>query len=148
MPCLTVSDWISLGIAILTGVGVSVIWKQTSKLAQQLTLQLFSDYTKRYQDIILHFPEDVNSRDFVLAGRKDYEQTMRYMRTYEDLCYEEWHLHTRKLIDDDIWKDWKSGIETAFSKPAFQQAWQVIKPDSKFGGTFEQFIEECIRVPL
>lgn len=148
MFCLTVSEWIGLATAFATSLGVYIIWKQTSKLANQLTLQLFADYTKRYQDIMLNFPEDVNSHNFVLNGRKDYEHTMRYMRPYVDLCYEEWCLHTRKLIDNNTWKVWKGGIETAFTKPAFQQAWQVLKPDSEFDGTFKQFIEECIHGPL
>jgi hypothetical protein len=109
-----------------------VVYFQLRKLSQQITLQNFSDYTKRYQSIILHFPEDVNVSDFVLKGRADYDQTMRY-------------LHRNKLIDLKIWSVWRSGIATALSKPSFQQAWQIVKADTRFGPDFEAFMDQCMR---
>lgn len=145
---MTNSDWIALGsaVATLAGVFVSVfaLWKQMGKLSTQLMIQQFSDYTKRYQDIILHFPEDINEQSFALASRSDYDQTMRYMRAYFDLCFEEWYLNTRKLIDEKIWSAWESGMATAFSKPAFRQAWAVIMKSSNYGGEFEQFVEALV----
>lgn len=144
---MTYSDWIALFSAIVTIIGVFFVWCQTKKIAQQLTLQHFSDYTKRYQEIMLNFPEDINSEAFVLIGRDDYDKTMRYLRAYFDLCYEEWYLNNRSLVDKniDIWDVWKSGMETAFSKTAFCQAWKVIQGDSKFGSEFSAFIDACIR---
>jgi hypothetical protein len=64
---------------------------------------------------------------------------MRYMRAYFDMCYEQWFLNTRKLLDGKIWADWKLGMGSAFSKPAFRQAWRIIKEDSNFGFGFEGF---------
>lgn len=143
---MTTSEWIALGsgIAALGGVLVSVIalWKQMRKLTNQLMIQQFSDYTKRYQEIILHFPEGINENSFVLTDRKDYDQVMRYMRAYFDMCYEQWLLNTRKLLDEKMWADWKSGMGSAFSKPAFRQAWRIIKEDSNFGIGFEGFVNE------
>src|SRR5262245_54198538 len=77
--------------------------KQLAKLSQQLTLQHFADYTKRYQEIILKFPEDINEPAFKLQGRNDYSATMRQMRAYFDLCFEEWYLNSQGLIDAKIW---------------------------------------------
>jgi len=143
--CLGTSDWIALTGVIATGAGVLVIWKQTSRLADQLKLQHFSDYTKRYQEIILCFPEDVNSEKFVLEGRKDYASVMRHMRAYLDLCFEEWHLNQENVIDSGTWRLWSSGMKTAFSKTAFQQAWERIKKDTEYGAGFEGYIELLIR---
>ena len=144
MACLTTSDWIALATMAATASGVCVVWLQTGKLSKQLTLQNFADYTKRYQEIILNFPEDINSETFILSGRDDYNKTMRYMRTYTDLCYEEWYLSNHKLIDKHVWQIWKGGMETAFSKSAFQQAWNLIKEDTKFGIEFESFIDSLL----
>lgn len=143
---MCVSDWIDLLSAIATIGGVFVVLCQTKKISQQLTLQHFSDYTKRYQEIILNFPEDINSATFVLIGRDDYNKTMRYLRAYLDLCYEEWYLNECALIDKniDIWNIWKGGMETAFSKTAFHQAWEIIRTDSNFGVAFSEFIDSCI----
>ena len=82
----------------------------------------FPDYTKRYQEIILDFPENVNRPDFELANVPDRDKTMRYMRAYFDLCFEEFYLNKEGLIDSKIWQVWRSGITFAFSKAAFGQA--------------------------
>lgn len=140
MCALNTGEWISLVSALATAGGVWVVWYQTGKISKQLKLQNFSDYTKRYQEIILHFPEDINNPQFVLAGREDYNTTMRYMRAYFDICYEEWHLHSHSLMDDETWSVWRSGMKTAFSKPAFKQAWEIVRRDSQFGSEFENFV--------
>ena len=66
---------------------------------------------------------------------------MRYMRAYFDLSYEEWFLQRKGLIDARFWGVWRVGIKTAMSKPAFKQAWEIIKSDGRFGKEFEDFIE-------
>jgi hypothetical protein len=32
------------------------------------------------------------------------------MRVYFDLCFEEWHLHERRLIREDVWRVWDQGM--------------------------------------
>ncbi|MGQ0486372.1 MAG: hypothetical protein ACT4SY_13600 [Hyphomicrobiales bacterium] len=136
--------------ALGTWAAVVVVWCQLSSVGQQVKLQAaqiklqnYADYTKRYQEIILHFPESINMPTFQLTKlrrKEDRDQTMRYMRAYFDLCFEEWDLNNRSLIDKETWKVWKSGIEFAFSKSAFKQARQTIQVDSKFGKEFEEFV--------
>lgn len=135
------TDWVPLLNVLVTAIGVVVVYSQLRQLSRQIELQHFSDYTKRYQEIILHFPEDINSLDFVLTGRSDYTSTMRYLRAYFDLCFEEWYLHNKQFINRDTWSLWKGGIETALSKPAFQQGWLLVKTDTRFGKQFEAFID-------
>jgi hypothetical protein len=112
-------------------------------LRKQLMLQTFSDYTKRYQEIILHFPEEINQTDFDLFSRDDKSSVMRYMRVYYDLCFEEYYLSKRKLIDERTWNDWREGMEFAFSKSAFQQAWQLIKKDTQYKQDFCALVEKA-----
>jgi len=136
-------------IAALAGVGVAVIallW-QMRALRKQLALQTYSDYTKRYQEIILHFPEEINQDDFDLSSRTDRPKVMRYMRAYFDLCFEEYDLSERKLIPTQIWQSWLGGIEFALSKPAFRQAWDQIKADTQYRDWMRQrfLLRPCIR---
>jgi len=137
---LYTGDWIAL-----VGVGIAIIallWQMRS-LRKQLMLQTFSDYTKRYQEIILHFPEEINQTDFDLSSRDDKSSVMRYMRVYYDLCFEEYYLSKRKLIDERTWNDWREGMEFAFSKSAFQQAWQLIKKDTQYKQDFCALVEKA-----
>lgn len=140
LSLLDFGHWIALA-----GVATAVIalWWQIRSLRKQLLIQTFSDYTKRYQDIVLHFPEEINQMDFDLSSRGDRSQVMRYMRAYYDLCFEEFDLSRRKLIDRKVWDSWRDGMEFAFSKPAFQQAWEQIKADTRYPEEFNSLVEKA-----
>ncbi len=139
---LQLSDAIQL-MTLATAIGgIVLVVSQLRILNRQLKLQIYADYTKRYQEIILHFPEDINSPSFSLDGRSDYEKTMRYMRVYFDLCYEEWDLYRKGLIPNDLWSSWEAGMKTAMTKTAFKQAWDVVEATSYYGGVFESFMQQ------
>ncbi len=116
---------------------------QSHSTRKQVKLQNFIEYTKRYQEIILNFPENINEENFSFEelDKTTKNKAMRYMRAYFDLCFEEYTLHDKKFIDNDLWSIWKGGMEFAFSKSAFQQAWKVIEKDTKFGEKFEAFVQ-------
>jgi hypothetical protein len=93
---------------------------------------------------LLDFPEDINEPSFELrqrAEREKYDQTMRAIRSYFDLCFEEWDLHQKGLIDPEFWATWEAGMKTAMSKASFKQAWEIVKQDSVFGPRFEAFFD-------
>lgn len=121
--------------------------KQFEVFSQQLRLSFFADYTKRYQEIILNFPETINEPNFSFDGlEKDVrDKTIRYMRAYFDLCSEEFHLNQKLHIDEDVWKIWKSGIEFAFKKKAFQDAWLIIIKDTIYSEEFIAWINAEIK---
>jgi len=146
---LSAGDWIAIAGAGVALVGVAVaavaLWVQIRALRKQLVLQTYSDYTKRYQEIILHFPEDINQSDFDLSSRDDRSDVMRYMRAYYDLCYEEHDLSKRRLIDKQIWLSWLGGMQFALSKPAFRQAWEQIKTDTQYAEDFCLLVDESLK---
>jgi hypothetical protein len=116
-----VGNLIATGAAL---VAIAALIYQSISTRKQIKLQNFIEYTKRYQEIVLNFPEGINRKDFVISKLPDDQQcrTMRYMRAYVDLCFEEYTLHERGFIDNDLWSIWEGGMKTAFSKPAFQEA--------------------------
>lgn len=69
------------------------------------------------------------------------------MRAYFDLCSEEYYLWKNKNVDEDTWKEWESGIKFTFSKPAFKQAWSVVKLDTIYYGEFSNYINDRILEP-
>ena len=133
-------DWITLiGVAI----AAFALWWQIRSLRKQLLVQTFSDYTKRYQDIILKFPEDINEPDFNMEAKENKDEIMRAMRAYFDLSWEEYYLYDIKLLDKKLWKTWKEGMEFAFSKKAFRQAWVKIKNDTQYVKEFVDLVEKA-----
>lgn len=95
-------DWIQMGllVAALITIFVSSYWssktiKETQKRAKkQYEFQFFAEYTKRYQDLILQMPKDIDTSSIY---NKDIDV---YMRLYFDLCSEEYYLHSEGVIDD------------------------------------------------
>ena len=137
------SDIIQLGIMLLTaGALFFMIWN----FRKQLQLNFFAEYTKRYQEIFLNFPESINQEDFDFEKLSEGERskTLRYMRVYFDLCSEEYFLWKSGYIDKKTWKEWESGIKYAFSKIAFRLGWARVKMDSIFYKDFSLFVKNCM----
>ncbi len=152
--CTSIYNWITslnangVGNLIASGtavVAIAGLILQSRSTRKQVKLQNFIEYTKRYQEIVLNFPENINRQDFQIDSVEPQElkdKTMRYMRAYVDLCFEEYTLHKKGFIDEDLWSIWNGGMETAFSKPAFQQAWAVIQQDTEYGNEFYEFAND------
>lgn len=148
--CLSLGDWIQISTVAIAAIGVIIAIcaniNQLNTFNKQLKLNFFSDYTKRYQEILLNFPENVNDEDFSLEKlkRKEYNKTLRYMRAYFDLCSEEFYLNSKKYIDDEVWRVWEGGITFALSKTAFQQSWKVINKDTQYDNNFKKWVKTQI----
>ena len=93
---------------------------------KQDRLSLFVEYTKRYQEIMLHFPSDCNL-DFSKIPDEEKDEILRYMRAYLDLCSEELHLYKVHKISKRVWKEWASGIDSTLQNDFFRNCWNEIK---------------------
>jgi hypothetical protein len=140
MDWLNIPNIISFIMALIAVIALVV---QNRAAAKQVRLQNFIEYTKRYQDIILNFPETINESTFMLDTLSEdvRAKTMRYMRACFDLCYEEFVLHEKKFIYDEFWEIWKDGMKAAFGKHAFKEAWQKISKDTSFSSQFVDFVK-------
>jgi len=126
------------------------IYLQYRLMNKQLMIQNYAEYTKRYQSIVINFPENINEKDFSYDSLNDEirNKTMRYMRAYFDLCSEEFFLKSMNLLNKKIWKEWESGMRYAFTKTAFQSAWREIIKDTAFSKGFKEFAENAIQNKL
>jgi len=118
-------------IATIIGVLIAAIsvfiafWTIKNEIKKQRDIsqqRFFAEYTKRYQEIILHLPEDLDNVT-VLEDK----ETKRYLRVYFDLCSEEYFLYTKGHINEEDWKEWKDGMKSAFHKKAILEYWQKRK---------------------
>jgi hypothetical protein len=143
---MNTNDYIQIGTGFITAFGIYVAIRANSKQFEALRLQLklnfFADYTKRYQEIILNFPENINESDFSFEAltQEQRNRTLRYMRAYFDLCSEEFYLRQEGHIDDKVWHLWEGGIRFAFTKKAFRDGWEKVTKDTRYGKDFEQWV--------
>lgn len=134
--CTCLNYWLQWASIIIPSCGLIIAIRQFSR---QQRINLFANYTKRYHDIILHFPENINDKNFTPDQSEKWDATLRYMRVYFDLCLEEYSL--KKDIGAQNWQNWQNGIESACSKPAFQFAWKKIKQDTQYPQNFTVWID-------
>jgi hypothetical protein len=135
---------------VVSIIGVLIIafalWFTVRSIRKQLQLNFYSEYTKRYQEIILNFPESINKECFRFdsLSKDEREKTLRYMRAYFDLCSEEYFLKRQKNLDDATWNEWKTGMQFTFSKSAFRQAWKILRLDTIYYREFTKFVNDTI----
>ena len=113
---------------------------------KQLELQNFMEYTRRYQEIMLNLPGSIGTAKFQYAEPKSkkYDQEMRYIRAFYDLCAEEYLLNENGFVNKKIWELWKKGIFSALNIEAFNKVWNVIKNDGHYDNEFVSFIDAYV----
>lgn len=139
----TAYNAISIIIAILSLVGTSVfaIITLRSEAAENRKLHkltIFSEYTKRYNDIMLHMPEEIFAQETKLT-----KETHKYARLYFNLCSEEFYLKEHGLIDAEIWNNWNDGIITRMKSPVMQAEWNSFR-EEEYDKKFRKYIDNII----
>lgn len=139
----TVYNTISTVIAILSLMGTSVfaIITLRSEAAENRKLHkltIFSEYTKRYNDIMLHMPEEIFAQETKLT-----KETHKYARLYFNLCSEEFYLKEHGLIDAEIWNNWNDGIITRMKSPVVQAEWNTFR-EEEYDKKFRKYIDNII----
>lgn len=131
---MSISDIIQIGILL-----VAVIAILCSHLSErkQRKLQLFSEYTRRYQDIFLNMPDDIYSGEVPINDR-----TKRYLRLYFDLCSEEYHLWQDGVIPSKVWDLWIDGMRIAVNHTIYKKSWIAIRDE--YNEDFKSFFETDI----
>ena len=160
---MSIESWTIIGIScqiLATAILIFLLilnYKYFKQMEKQLHLQteqihlqtdqikqtFYMEYTKRFQEIILHLPTKIHDDQFSINELKDeeHEETMRYMRVYFDLCYEESFLKQQGHIDQNVWDDWKQGMKSMFKKQAFKDAWEIITEKS---GIYEEKFKDFV----
>lgn len=135
---MNISDLIGT-LALL--VALMVLVYQTIKIEKQISVQNYSEYTRRYNNVISKLPFSVILDDFDFRKLKEpeFDLLIRTFLEYFDLCSEEFFLHEHRYVNKKIWKNWKEGIRAAMSRKAFKDAWKIVKEKSYYNNN--SFIE-------
>lgn len=97
---------------------ITIVYTQYKDRRQNKIL-MFSEYTRRYQEILINMPESIfNGTEHINA------KAQMYMRLYFDLCSEEYHLWRKGMIPNQIWEMWKEGMQITTNRPIYKKAWK------------------------
>lgn len=114
-----IGDIIQLGMLLIAVITIICTQKTANK---QIRLQMFAEYTRRYQDIFINMPDDIYNGLAKVDAR-----TKKYMRLYFDLCNEEFHLWKDGVVPNDTWKLWIEGMQIACNYQIYKNSWDAIK---------------------
>lgn len=117
---------------------------RNKKVDEIIQLQFFSRFVERYQKIMVLLPSDVYSKEFDISTVKDKEMFLRNMRSYFDLCSQEYFLYQKGKISKEVWCEWEEGILSSFNYPAFQIAWNQLSSSEAMYADFKVFISANI----
>lgn len=131
---MSISDIIQIGILL---VAVITILCSHSNESKQRKLQLFSAYTRRYQDIFMNMPDDIYSGEVSINDR-----TKRYLRLYFDLCSEEYHLWQDGAIPPQVWDLWIDGMRIAVKHSIYRKSWIALRDE--YNEDFKSYFETSI----
>ena len=145
---LNASDTIQAVMAVVTALGIIIAIdsnrSQMKSFNDQLRLNFFADYTRRYEELMLSLPEEVNEPEFDFARLQPEArtQTLKALRAYFNLCSEEFHLAKAGHIDAEVWKLWSAGISSNLTKKAFHDGWMRVHQDTYFDPAFRRWMDE------
>lgn len=122
-----ISDLIQLMMLIASTAAIivsAILSRQSIKASMEIVreqnqIQMFAEYTRRYQDIIMNMPKSVYEGDETLD-----KNILRYMSLYFNLCSEEYDLYTKGAISSDVWAKWLTGFKVTMQRPIYQLAWK------------------------
>jgi len=132
-------------IASTAAIIVSACMSRKSILAslkmvkEQNQIQMFAEYTKRFQEIIMNMPKSVYEDCDEVN-----DDVLRYMQLYFNLCSEEYDLWTKDAISPDVWEKWLSGIKLTMNRPVYRKAWSLEKENYSMNTVFVEFLDACI----
>jgi hypothetical protein len=112
-------------------------------LRNQLRLQVFLEYTRRFDEI--EFPEGAFVEPWPRLTKKRARKAERAFRKYFDLGSQEWWLHQSGKIESRVWEVWARGMADIVATAGGRHAWQTIRPEYQnvFPG-FASLIDEFL----
>jgi len=104
---------------------------------EQNYIQMFAEYTKRYQEIIMTMPNLKDCSDYL-----NNHDVQKCMRLYFNLCSEEYDLHCKDAISSDIWQKWLIGMQATMKQKEFLQSWE--KQSANYASDFSDFFNDSV----
>jgi len=119
------------------------IKKSMEMVRMQNHLQMFAEYTKRYESIIMNMPETIYKDKDTSS-----DEAIRYMQLYFNLCSEEYDLWNKQAITEDVWQKWFTGMQMAMKEKCYLSAWKQLRESYAYNNRpFVEFMDSKVVSP-
>lgn len=125
-------------------VGAGAILLALKGVREQLWLMTFTEYTKRYSDIVKDLPSEARrpqgNFDLTKLDPEQRDRVLNTMRNYLNLCSEEYFLAKRGRIDPETWGIWQAGISETLNLPWCRETWDAVRDEYRYFQEFCDFV--------
>jgi hypothetical protein len=140
---MTLDFWITQISILITAVGL--FWGFYSYIKQS-NIQIFLQYTQRYENIMDCFPED--ARFYRLNSNKELppersELTVAVLK-YINLCSEEFYLRESGQLSKKVWNIWKEELDRTLQSNLVKREWPKIKNEFISYPKFQKYTDDLI----
>ena len=80
---------------------------------KQFQMSMFTEYTRRYQEIKLKMIQEPNNLS-------------PYYEMYTNLCSEEYYMHNNNSLPSDVWDMWVEGMKCIMNCEDYKTVWKRI----------------------
>jgi hypothetical protein len=132
-------------VTAIASVGFVLAMLQTYK--GQMNAQIFNDLNARYDDVLQSFPRQAWDARFNLETTlpdASPELTLCILR-YLNLCSEEFYLHERGYLRNDVWRIWEGEMIRTLRSPLLRREWAMLASEFVSYPEFSRYVEEVQR---
>ena len=117
---------------------------------RQMNVQVFLEYTKRFDEVMTTFPEYARwaRRDLDAAPPHESPELTVAVLRYLNLCAEEFYLQRRGCLARDVWRIWEDELKSTLCSPLVQREWNVLQREFFNFPEFVAFVERTQREAL
>lgn len=124
-------DYIQMGILVVT---IFTLAFTLLSYQKQQKLQMYAEYTRRYEYIFMNMPDDVYGGTAAID-----DKTIKYLHLYFNLCSEEYHLWKDRHVENKVWQLWVEGMQIETRQEIFRNTWNIIKKE--YNQDFRDYFE-------
>ena len=113
----------------------------------QSNIQIFLQYTQRYETIMDCFPKD--ARFYRFNSEKELppaspELTLAVLK-YINLCSEEYYLWDSGQLSKKVWNIWKDELERTLQSTLVEREWKKLETEYKSYPEFIKYIQDLVK---
>lgn len=124
---------------VATAIGVAVAAWQLFTTRQQAATAFEDSLTNQYRTLIERIPVEALFGEDIPEQKRT--ELLPHFYRYFDLCNEQVFLQKKGRVSAETWENWKDGITSNMSRPAFARAWAHVA--ERASGDFEHLRALC-----
>src|SRR5438876_7925640 len=128
------SDWVEAIASVATAVGVFLACWQIWLTKLQARTVFEDSLAREYRDLAQRLP--IGALLGETLSEAEQRNALDDFFHYIDLSNEQVFLRMKKRVSRDTWLNWRDGIRSNLSRPAFHAAWEEVRARSQ--GSFSE----------